>query len=151
MIKVSSNFKPRKYPPLDKLGAPKLFLRVSGFSIADLHPAKGIRKGNEQVITVSGLSKRSSLTCDFYISKVGHGISNGDPAVFESGQAHSSADQVSGINLHLHIYRTRTPGFYIVVPKTGLYAAIEKRLLYFWYSYVYRVMGWEQTTQLPKH
>lgn len=147
MVKVGSNFKPCKYPTIDKLKKPRLFLRVSGFSVSDLHPVKKLGKEHEQTIVLFGISKRSHLTCDFYLSRKGFGVSDGDPLIFKAGKTYGFTDSTSNLSLHIHIYKTQTPDFYVVVPKTGLCAEIEKRVLYFYYSYIYRVMGWKQTAQ----
>ena len=136
MYKIVSNFKPLKYPPISKLAKPVFFLRINGFSINDLHSPKKKNTINQRTISLRGISRKSPLSCDIYLSGQTWGVKKGDADVFRAGQVYTYHDQDAKIALHFHFYKTENREFYVVVPQRGWYKAIEKRILYFWYRYI---------------
>lgn len=142
------NFKPISHIPIAKLKSPKLFLRISGFSLDNLIAVKN-ENTNATTVNLNNFSSTSFINCDIYIStgksQLDFIINNNNKKVFRNSQSVSLDDEDQNVSLHFHFYRSNHGGAFVVLIKKGFFAKIYRTCLYF----KYKLLKNFKTAQIP--
>lgn len=126
-----------KYPAIDKIEKPIIFLHLIGFSIGELnHMDKKIEEKDE-ILSLRNFSTKSKIVCDFYISGYGKNkeqyeiIPKGETP-FKNCQSFLYEDDENKILLQLFFYKSNVCGPYCMIPSRKFLSKILSKLWYFW-------------------